>query len=112
MSTHDAANDTYDPHIVPAETAARKEREGENFKKTPHDQGKPNSEGYTVDSEGLINNFAVEPEMYVEEPGDLRQEQEAIAAERSEDMAEVNQTDEEGKLTSKKDERGKGPGVI
>ncbi|MFE4108248.1 hypothetical protein [Almyronema epifaneia] len=112
MSTHDASKDTYDRKIVPAETAARKEREGENYKKTPHDQGKPNSEGYTVDSEGLINNFAVEPEMYVEEPGDLRAEKEASAAERMEEMDEVNQTDEEGKLTSKADERGKGTGVI
>jgi hypothetical protein len=27
--------DTYDLHIVPAETAARKEREGKNYKQVP-----------------------------------------------------------------------------
>ncbi|WP_346289608.1 hypothetical protein [Sphaerothrix gracilis] len=112
MSTHDASNDTYDRKIVPAETAARKEREGKDYKKTPHDQGKPNSDGYTVDSEGLTNNFAIEPEMYVDEPGDLRNEKEAAAAERTEEMAEVNQTDEEGRLSSGSDKRGKGTGVI
>lgn len=73
---HDASSDTFDRAIVPAETAARKEREGDNYKQTPEDSSEADIDttgGYTVNSEGLINNFAVEPEMYVETPGDLRQ---------------------------------------
>lgn len=27
--------------------------------------------GYVIDEGGLINNFAVEPQMYIDEPGDL-----------------------------------------
>ncbi|MBD2033720.1 hypothetical protein H6F86_02220 [Phormidium sp. FACHB-592] len=71
--------DSYDRGIIPAETAARKEREGENFKTHPTED---NSEsvhtegGYTVDKEGLLNNYAVEPEMYYETPGDARKEEE------------------------------------
>ncbi|MGL5082791.1 MAG: hypothetical protein ACRC8A_14995 [Microcoleaceae cyanobacterium] len=75
--------DSYDAHIIPAETAARKEREGENFKHL--DRHPPGSEsinttgGFTVDKEGLIDNFAIEPEMYYETPGDLAdQEGEAV----------------------------------
>jgi hypothetical protein len=66
--------DSYDPHIIPAETAARKEREGENFKRLP--KNPPGSEsldttaGFTVDKEGLVDNFGIEPEMYYETPGD------------------------------------------
>lgn len=71
-----AAVDTYDLHIVPAETAARKEREGENYKQLPDDPENQDSldttGGFTVDKEGLVNNYAVEPEMYVEVPGDLQ----------------------------------------
>jgi hypothetical protein len=59
--------DTYDAHIVPAETAARKEREGDDYKKIP--EGNLDG-GAAIDSEGLINNYAVEPEMYYENPGD------------------------------------------
>ncbi len=68
--------DSYDPHITPAETASRKEREGDNFKHL--DKHPPGSEsldttaGFTVDKEGLVDNFGVEPEMYYETPGDLR----------------------------------------
>lgn len=107
--------DNYDPHIIPAETAARKEREGEAYKHTPHqpeDNDLDTSAGYTVDKEGLINNFAVEPEMYINEPGDLRQEEEELTAERQQEMAEVNDTDKDGELTSKQDSRGKGTGII
>jgi hypothetical protein len=70
--------DSYDPNIIPAETAARKEREGDNFKRLP--QHPPGSEsldttgGFTVDKEGLVDNFAVEPEMYYETPGDAETE--------------------------------------
>ena len=56
----------YDRAITSAETAARMEREGDDFKET-------STPGQTVDREGLANNYAVEPEMYYDEPGD-RQE--------------------------------------
>ncbi len=71
---HTVNNEAYDAHIVPAETAARHEREGENYKQTPDNTEPADSidttTGYTVDSEGLANNYAVEPEMYYEVPGD------------------------------------------
>jgi hypothetical protein len=118
-SARDVSADTYDSHIIPAETAARKEREGENYKHHPEyteaDQqaGEIDTEsGYTVDKEGLVNNYAIEPEMYYEVPGDLKAQEDALAAERAEDLAEVNETDETGKLTAESDKRGKGTGII
>lgn len=106
--------DTYDRGIVPAETAARQEREDSKFK----DQADKNNQsdldttsGYTVDKEGLANNYAIEPEMYVDEPGDLRQEQEKAMAERVSELENLNQ-DEEGNLTMEGDNRGKGQGII
>ena len=67
--------DSYDPHIIPAEIAARKEHEGEHFKHlTEHPPGSESMDtisGYRVDKEGLVDNFGIEPEMYYEEPGDL-----------------------------------------
>jgi hypothetical protein len=118
-TTHDRHNDvsvdTYDAHIIPAETAARKEREGDGFKQIPHqaeDDDLDTSAGYTVDKEGLVNNFAIEPEMYVNEPGDLREKKEQLDRERAEDLAEVRHDDETGKLTEDGDKRGKGPGMI
>ncbi len=67
--------DSYDPHIIPAETAARKEREGENFKRLPnHPPGSESLDttaGFTVDKEGLVDNFGIEPEIYYETPGDI-----------------------------------------
>lgn len=67
--------DSYDPHIIPAETAARQEREGDNFKKLPkHPPGSESLDttaGFTVDKEGLVDNFGIEPEMYYETPGDI-----------------------------------------
>ncbi|MHC5757578.1 hypothetical protein [Nostoc sp.] len=124
-SSDRAEADTYDRGIIPAETAARMEREGDKYKTRPteereadaptDDQTDPGSvrttDGYTVDKEGLLNNYAVEPEMYYEEPGDARQQAAKDAAERVEELGEVNQ-DEEGKLTEKGDNRGRGPGVI
>lgn len=108
--------DSYDAHIVPAETAARKEREGADYKQQPETEGNQDSidttGGYTVDQEGLANNYAVEPEMYVEVPGDLREAEAAAAAVRSQELSEVNETDETGKLTNESDRRGKGPGII
>ncbi|MHC5611768.1 MAG: hypothetical protein ACYTXA_12310, partial [Nostoc sp.] len=79
------------------------------------DQTDPDSirttDGYTVDKEGLLNNYAVEPEMYYEEPGDARKQAAEDTAQRVEELGEVNQ-DEEGKLTEKGDKRGRGPGII
>lgn len=118
---HSAAADTYDRGIVPAETAARKEREKDAYKKTPgelgQDQGTdPDSihttDGYTVDKEGLIDNFAIEPEMYINEPGDLREAEEAKKAQRAEEARQAHDNDETGKLTMDKDDRGRGPGLI
>lgn len=105
----------YDRGIVPAETAARKDREAEQFGH-PHEEQAPESidvtAGATVDKEGLDNNYAVEPEMYVDEPGDLREEEAALAAERSDDLAAARDNDEAGKLTEEGDTRGKGPGLL
>lgn len=119
MSSQDVTPDTYDRGIVPAETAARIEREGELYKHVPEQEGAESAEddidttgGYTVDKEGLLNNYAVEPEMYYEVPGDMREQEAALAAERAQEVSEVNDTDETGKLTEDGDSRGKGPGVI
>ncbi len=115
----------YDPHIVPAETAARQEREGSEFMHTPSEQDDLNQElnqqadpeplettgGYTVDKEGLLNNYAIEPEMYVNEPGDLREKAQELAAERANELQNL-QGDEAGKLTNEGDQRGKGQGII
>jgi hypothetical protein len=58
--------DSYDPHIIPAETAARKEREGENFKRLPkHPPGSESLDttaGFTVDKEGLVDTPGDVPE--------------------------------------------------
>lgn len=85
-------NDThYDRAITPAETAARMEREGDNFKKTPEKEGDlDTTAGYTVDREGLANNYAIEPEMYYEEPGDRKEIIEAEKQERAEELEDIN----------------------
>lgn len=115
----------FDPHIIPAETAARIAREGGNFMHTPTKEDDQNQEvnqqapddtidttgGYTVDKEGLLNNYAVEPEMYYDVPGDRKAQKEAAAAERASELQNVNQ-DEDGKLTMEQDSRPKGPGLI
>ena len=104
----------YDRGIIPAETAARREREQENYKEIPskeEDKSLNTTEGYTVDKEGLANNYAVEPEMYYEEPGDAKAQAEKEAAQRAEELKEVNQ-DKDGDLTIEADTRGKGPGAI
>ncbi|MBD3885436.1 hypothetical protein IFO70_27300 [Phormidium tenue FACHB-886] len=115
----DVSADTFDSHIIPAETAARKEREQKGYKEhneyTAEEQkeGEINTDGgYTVDKEGLVNNYAIEPEMYYEVPGDLKAKEEELATERAAEMAEVNDTDETGKLTDKNDNRGRGTGII
>ncbi|MCL1466900.1 hypothetical protein [Argonema galeatum] len=119
------AEDNYDPHIVPAETAARQQREGNTFKTVPSlereegaetntqtdDESIRTTDGYTVDKEGLLNNYAIEPEMYINEPGDLREKEAALAAERSQKINDLKQ-DEQGKLSVEDDSRPKGPGAI
>ncbi len=84
-------NANYDRGITSAETAARMEREGDNFKKLPEQEGElDTTSGYTVDREGLANNYALEPEMYYEEPGDLREKQKAEKQRRAEELKEIN----------------------
>lgn len=83
MENKNHNQDNYDRAITPAETAARMEREGENFKETFDD-------GQTVDREGLANNYAIEPEMYYEEPGDRQEILEAEKAERREELEDIN----------------------
>jgi len=50
--------------------------------------------------------------MYVNEPGDLREEQEEQKEKRVQELNARNQTDEEGKLSVDSDDRGKGVGII
>jgi hypothetical protein len=76
---HDSPTpDSYDAHIVPSETAARKEREGDNFKHLaehpPGSESLDTTGGFTVDKEGLVDNFGIEPEMYYETPGDVEKD--------------------------------------
>jgi hypothetical protein len=124
-SSERAKVDMYDRHIVPAETAARKEREGELYKTKPTEQREADAptddqtdaesihttDGYTVDKEGLLNNYAVEPEMYYEVPGDARQATEEDTAQRMEELQDVNE-DKEGELTEEGDSRGRGQGIV
>jgi hypothetical protein len=124
-SSERAKVDTYDRGIVPAETAARKEREGDLYKTVPTEQREADAstddqtdsqsihttDGYTVDKEGLLNNYAVEPEMYYEVPGDARQEKAEDQAQRIDELEDVNE-DKEGELTEEGDRRGRGPGIV
>ncbi|MBW4536318.1 MAG: hypothetical protein KME09_20485 [Pleurocapsa minor HA4230-MV1] len=81
----------YDRGITPSETAARMEREKDNFKQNPEAEGDlDTTSGYTTDREGLANNYAIEPEMYYEEPGDRKEQEEADHAERVEEIEDVN----------------------
>ncbi|MEX0269568.1 hypothetical protein AB3R30_10525 [Leptolyngbyaceae cyanobacterium UHCC 1019] len=115
MPNQNADSNTYDRGIVPAETAARMEREGDNYKELPDEEGEDSIDttgGFTVDQEGLLNNYAIEPEMYYEVPGDAKQAEEEDLRERAQELKEVNETNEDGKLTSDHDSRGKGTGVI
>jgi hypothetical protein len=67
--------------------------------------------GYTIDEDGRLNNYAIEPEMYVNEPGDLRAAAEKAKIERLRELAEMQES-EEGKLTIEHDLRHKGPGLL
>lgn len=116
MSNPRVESDHYDRGIEPAETGARKDREGKNYKQVPEHESDPNkidtTGGYTVDREGLVDNFAIEPEMYIEVPGDLREKEEELKQERVEELHDINDNDEQGKLTMTDDKRGKGSGII
>ena len=101
MSNKVNNSDNYDRNIIPAETAARLEREGKLFGQTPEaEDSLDTTGGYTVDREGLLNNYPIEPEMYINEPGDLREKEEALARERARELKEINEPG------------GKGPGII
>ena len=101
MTNQTKYSDNYDRFLTSAETAARQEREANNFQKLPETQeGIDTTSGYTIDREGLANNYAIEPEMYIEVPGDLRAKQEAEKAQRAQELKEINQPG------------GKGPGII
>ncbi len=83
----------YDRELIPAEVTARKEREGKLFSTTAKTDKQVNPQsidtagGYTIDQEGLANNYAVEPEMYVNQPGDLRQQNAELAAKRARELS-------------------------
>lgn len=115
----------YDRGLIPAEVAAREEREHDNFRRTPSkrndqaaatdDQTDPESidtaGGYSVDKEGLVDNFAIEPEMYINEPGDLRETEKALDEQHAQELRDINE-DEDGKLTMDRDMRPRGPGLF
>lgn len=101
MSSQNKKDANYDPNLTSAEVAARIEREKDNYGELPEsEKSMDTTAGYTVDREGLVNNYAIEPEMYVEVPGDLKEKEEKLKQERVEELKEINQ------------EGGKGPGVI
>lgn len=112
----------YDSGIIPAEVAARQSREGKFFGKTakveiadiagiPTTASINTTSGYTIDQEGLANNYAIEPEMYINEPGDLKAEEQTLALRRAFERQELLQ-DQAGRLTMTEDTRRKGPGRI
>ena len=98
---------SYDLHITPAETAARMEREGTEYKHIPehevHSERKiqeaSSTEGVTVDGEGLLNNYAIEPEIYYDVPGDRTAILEKVLEEEHQEIAEKerqqNQSEED-----------------
>lgn len=104
-----------DRGIIPSEVAARMDREGSDYRRTAEEQSGAESldvtGGATVDQEGLGNNYAVEPEMYYDVPGDAKRQEQEQAAARAEELAEANEN-KEGDLTEEGDTRGRGPGVI
>jgi hypothetical protein len=105
--------DGYDRFLIPAETASRQAREGESFGKMPAAEGDiATTNGFTVDREGLANNYAIEPEVYAEVPGDMKERNQAIEDDRVNQRREILETDEDGKLTIGADNRGKGVGLV
>jgi len=61
--------DVNDPEaIIPSGADVEQNKEQlEEFAKQEEGTGVDTTEGYVIDESGRINNFAVEPEMYVEE---------------------------------------------
>jgi hypothetical protein len=70
------------PKNLPIAPATDEETIIENLNGTNH---------YTVDQDGLMNNYPVEPEMYFEVPGDAREQNEAEKAARAQERREVTQ---------------------
>ena len=111
-------SDGYDRCIIPSEVARRQEREGEFYKQLPEPTSSEvkadldTTGGYTMSREGLLNNYAVEPEMYYETPGDRTAILEQERAARRQELTEVNDTKSDGKLTIDGDYRSKGVGII
>ena len=105
----------YDPHLIPPESVARAKREGDEFghvNKDPSDTEQLHTRsGYTVDQEGLINNYAVEPKMYINEPGDLDEEQGFVAYQKAANFKSLTQN-EKGEVAKTRDWNNRGPGVI
>lgn len=106
----------YDAHLIPAETVAREAREGRRFGQVEHDSANNTEhihtrDGYTVDQEGLINNYAVEAPMYVSEPGDLAEEEAAAAQQKAADLKSLSK-DTNGNLSPDINWQHKGPGII
>lgn len=104
----------YDPGIIPTEVAARKQREGELFGTTAKTKKSPESldttGGYTSDQEGLANNYAIEPEMYISQPGERKENAERAAKRIS--KLEALAEDGTGRLTMEGDTRHQGQGRI
>lgn len=101
MSLQNKTDANYDPNLSAAETGARQKREQEKFKELPENNSDFDTQsGFTVDREGLANNYAIEPEMYVEERGDLREENEENQHRRQQELEEIKQPG------------GKGPGLV
>lgn len=74
---HSVDTDNINRGIVPAETASRKAREGKDYKE-PIDAKKSSIDttaGSTIGNEGLANNYAIEPEICVEETGNMKDSQ-------------------------------------
>jgi hypothetical protein len=118
MSTQNDSLDSipqYDAHIIPAESVARQHREGKDFGHTSHVETDGElsqvTEGYTVDKEGLLNNYPIEPEMYVNLPGDMQEQAAQENAEYAHQLQDLSE-DEDGKLTTEHDWRHKGPGLV
>ncbi len=105
-------SNSYDRGIVPAEVLSRIEREQDSYKQLPVREGAiDTTRGYTVDQEGLINNYAIEPEMYINEPGDLREQAVEQAEKRIRELKEIRRDNGDGP-TEERDPQQKGPGLI
>lgn len=102
ISDNGIADNGYDLHITPAEIAARMEREGADYKHIPEHEVHPDNkaegvsstEGVTIDGEGLLNNYAIEPEIYYDVPGDrtaIIEEQQQILEKEQQQQTEEQQ---------------------